>query len=328
MHFVVRNIAYTPLVDGYLVTCYTNYPCHLYMRWTNTVPQKHVNSKIVRGAPIGTYIDQCFVVYTDLEQNEPGDTYTHTFTADNWLYCQTRWFYFWGTIDSVLSPSASCIFSHHSDIYPFMDFTPAQGSGGDSVDGYVNRVIANQTWDQIRNGPGNQVGVSSQSLRASLGTYNIQDRFDECHRSILTFPTTSLPPNCVIQSASIRLWCISKGVDPPWFPAVTFCRASPAVYNDLQPSDYGQCHDIPCTDAHSIENLTSDAYFTFLFFPYTLFVINKTAPTQLCLRELIYDASGNAPEWGPSLDCWAIFASGDNLTPAYRPRLRVHYLPG
>ena len=73
LHFAVRNVTFAPLITGYTVTCYTNNPAHLYLRWTTVVPQKHVHAKIVRGAQVGTYIDQCFVVYNDVEQNEPGD---------------------------------------------------------------------------------------------------------------------------------------------------------------------------------------------------------------------------------------------------------------
>lgn len=116
LHFVVRNVTYTPTLTGYLVTCYTNYPVHLFKRETTTQPQKHINPVVVRGAPVGTYIDQCFVVYTDIDQQEPGDTYEHTFIEEPWPYCETRWFYFWGTVEGQLSPSASAIFSFHSKL--------------------------------------------------------------------------------------------------------------------------------------------------------------------------------------------------------------------
>lgn len=119
LHFVVRNVTYTLTATGYTVTCYTNNPCHLWLRWTNIKPQKHINPTIVRGAVAGTYIDQCFVVYTDVEQQEPGDTYTHTFILEPWPYCETRWFYFWGTVGEQLSPSASAIFYFHSTHPPF-----------------------------------------------------------------------------------------------------------------------------------------------------------------------------------------------------------------
>jgi hypothetical protein len=113
MHFVVRNVTYTITATGIIVTCYTNYPCHLFKRETNIVPQKHLNPMVRRGAQIGSYIDQCFVVFKDIEQEEAGDTYTHTFIQDPWPYCETRWFYFWGTVSGELSPSVSAIFEKH-----------------------------------------------------------------------------------------------------------------------------------------------------------------------------------------------------------------------
>lgn len=118
LRFVVRRITFAHTLTGFLVTCYTNNPCHLWFRSTTTVPQKHINSVIVRGGQVGTYIDQCFVAFTDLEQNEPGDTHTHTFTVEPWPVCETRWFYFWGTVDGNLSPSASCIFAKHRTAPP------------------------------------------------------------------------------------------------------------------------------------------------------------------------------------------------------------------
>jgi hypothetical protein len=119
LHFVVRNVTYTITATGIQVICYSNNPCHLWLRWTNIVPQKHVITRIVRGAPIGTYIDQCFVVYTDVEQQELGDTFTHTFILEPWPVCETRWFYFWGTVEGQLSPSRSAIFSYHRISPPF-----------------------------------------------------------------------------------------------------------------------------------------------------------------------------------------------------------------
>jgi hypothetical protein len=110
MHFVVTAVYYTWLPTGYQVDCYTNNPCHLYLRWTNVEPQHHVNAKIVRGAVAGTWIDQCFVVFHDIEQNQLGDTIRHTFIVDPWPKCEKRWFYFYGYVNGQLSPSCSPIF--------------------------------------------------------------------------------------------------------------------------------------------------------------------------------------------------------------------------
>lgn len=115
LRFVVRRITYTLTDFGFEIVCYTNNPCHLFLRYTKTRPQRHIHARTVRGAPVGTYIDQCFVNYHDNEQEEAGDTYTHTFLKEPWPYCETRWLYFWGTVDGNLSPSKTCIFQKHQD---------------------------------------------------------------------------------------------------------------------------------------------------------------------------------------------------------------------
>ena len=126
LHFVIRKVTFTPTLTGYTITCYSNYPVHCYLRYTTIEPEKHIKAREVRGAPVGTYIDQCFVVYQDIEQNEPGDTYTHTFTLEPLPYCTRIWFYIWGTAAGELSPSASAIFEHHSAIAtPYCGNDPA-----------------------------------------------------------------------------------------------------------------------------------------------------------------------------------------------------------
>jgi len=326
--FAVRNVTFTPTVTGYLVTVYTNNPAHLFMRWTETIPQKHVNKTIVRGAPVGTYIDQCFVVFTDTEQNELGDTWTHTFTLDNWTYCQTRWFYFWGTVGGVLSPSASCILKHHSTIYPFMDFYSDQDSGGDSVDGRVARVLAGQSWLQIHSGPGNQSDVSGATtaihIRAGVpfGTY------ESIHRSILTFPTAPLGAGAQVQAVTLRLYCTVRLVDPGWSASIGVFGASPAAFNNLQNSDYGCVWSILRSNKIDIMTITPNSYFELSFNALGLPLVNPTGPTELSLREANYDAPYNAPNWIMQNDAYCLVATADHATPAYRPRLRVYYLPG
>lgn len=107
------NLTYILTASGYRIITTTNIPVHQFLRWTITPPQKHVKPVIMRGTVAGTYIDQCFVVYYDIEQVEPGDTFTHTFIAEPWPVCQTRYFYFWATKLAQLMPSASPIYEKH-----------------------------------------------------------------------------------------------------------------------------------------------------------------------------------------------------------------------
>ena len=61
----------------------------------------------------------CFVAYEDNEQLEAGDTLIHTFVKPNWQYCTTRYFYFWGTINSVTARSTTGLFTKHKTEYPW-----------------------------------------------------------------------------------------------------------------------------------------------------------------------------------------------------------------
>lgn len=55
----------------------------------------------------------CFTAYQDIEQEEAGDTLTHTFIMSDWPACESRWFYLWGTIAGEASPSESPIWGRH-----------------------------------------------------------------------------------------------------------------------------------------------------------------------------------------------------------------------
>lgn len=55
----------------------------------------------------------CLVEYNEVEQNEPGDTLSHTFNFPGWAVCEWRWWYIVATVDGAPSPSASCIFQAH-----------------------------------------------------------------------------------------------------------------------------------------------------------------------------------------------------------------------
>lgn len=83
----------------------------------------HPRPTIVRGLTILQIPYYCFTVYEDNEQYQSGDTYHHTFIKEPWATCETRYFYFLGTIGGVESPSTSPIYSKHrgEPPYAFLD---------------------------------------------------------------------------------------------------------------------------------------------------------------------------------------------------------------
>lgn len=123
-NFAVLDIDYRHDPTAILITITTNNPCHLTSYYTDKEPGRHKTSRRERGIdlPWGAYF--CFVAWKSVEQMEPGDTITHTFEIPDWLFCETKWLAFRGTVSTQLSPSVSPIFNHHhSGILPFCNLS-------------------------------------------------------------------------------------------------------------------------------------------------------------------------------------------------------------
>ena len=112
-HFAVLDVQGVPLDEAYKITTVTDVPCHLWARMTWTPPRRHTTPSYVRGLLLTGDVRFCFVVYEDNEQIEAGDTLTHTWIKDSWPICQTRWFYFVGSIDGAPVVSETCFFEFH-----------------------------------------------------------------------------------------------------------------------------------------------------------------------------------------------------------------------
>ena len=112
-YWALLDIQQVVIPHGFKLTLTTDVPCHLIMRWTLIVPQQHKIPVYRRGIALHTDKYFCFDTYTDNQQKEAGDTLIHTFIKKNWPICQTRYFYFHGTIDGEPSPSTTAIFKKH-----------------------------------------------------------------------------------------------------------------------------------------------------------------------------------------------------------------------
>jgi len=319
MHFVVRSLTSTYTPAGVLVTCYTNYPCHLWMRWTAIIPQKHVNTKMVRGAPIGTYIDQCFVVYKDLEQNEPGDTSTHTFTAEPWPGCETRWFYFWGTVQSVLSPSASAIFSYHREILYKLYSDP--GSGAVTCDGEVQRIASNLTWAQLHDGPPQIKDVTSNRCFTWLSAHDTSGRWRSLVRSKLTFDLSSIPPTIEITSCSLYFYVYVKNAQFSTKPTFALVTAPAPPYNDVPLSDYNSFGAIALSNVLHYDDIPYSQFSHLDFTPPYLPLLIPGSKVSLSIREMTNDAADSPPPWQRNYSQFIGFYSVDHASPSLHPYL-------
>lgn len=112
--WIATGYTITPLGSGFLIVLLTDVSAHLWMRWTLIVPQEHLVSVMKRGLADRKQKYFCFDSFVDNEQLERGDTLVHTFYKPDWPLCQTRYFYFWGTIAGLRSPSETAKLSYHS----------------------------------------------------------------------------------------------------------------------------------------------------------------------------------------------------------------------
>ena len=112
-HFAVLEVSYLHFETSIVITCTTNNPCHLTLYYTDKPPVRHATSRVVRGLSLPWAAYWCFVAWNSVEQQEAGDTLTHTFEVPDWSYCQVKWFTFRGTVAEVLSPSVTALLKHH-----------------------------------------------------------------------------------------------------------------------------------------------------------------------------------------------------------------------
>ena len=325
LHFVVRSVTYQLTDTGYIVTCFTNYPCHLWLRWTNIIPQKHINPVIVRGAPVGTYIDQCFVVFNDVEQNEAGDTYTHTFTLSPWPSCERRWFYFWGTVAGVLSPSASAIFTKHR---PFISiFKSDPGSGLTTVDGQVIRGSYGEPYSLLMTGPGTGAAPATATLYADIMASVLPNLWSVCTRSIMTFNLAGIPSGHDIIEASFFLWGQGKNDTGGDKPRLALFAAYPLAKNNLVPADYTLIHSTPISNEIEYDDFHLGSYNELKFTEAGLKLVTPGSIVAYGLRESKFGAGIAPPLWVAGKTLRFFGYSVDHTVPWQHPYLRVAHSP-
>lgn len=120
-HFSVRDLTWEKSLDSITLTVITDVPRHLFMRWTLEPPRTQQRSSVRRGLALKKDVSFCFVAYHDNEQEEDGDTLTHTFIKPDWAVCETRHFYFWGYSGELVCESTSPLFALHNDFVALPD---------------------------------------------------------------------------------------------------------------------------------------------------------------------------------------------------------------
>jgi len=184
-NWLANSITQTILPDGFRIILTTDIPCHLYMRWTLIEPEVHKIPTYRRGIALPADKRFCFVAWEENEQEEIGDTTTHTFTKLDWPLCQTRWFYFVGTRAMEQQPSVSPIFKKHR------------------THGYLKRAIAASSDDCSKK---KVYDVWKWSTITGLFDVGKHWWYEEAMGGGMRFLNIDIPKNAIIYQAWCTMW--------------------------------------------------------------------------------------------------------------------------
>lgn len=311
------------ITNGVSVTCYTNNAVHLWFRWTNIVPQKHIIAREQRGGLVNTYIDQCFVAFHDVEQNEANDTWTHTFTILDWPSCETRWFYFWGQVGGQLSPSASCIFTYHRPYQLTLYSDP--GGGLSTADGHAGRFVTPGSWANIQGGIGTTANYVNPTMIVAIGAYAPPNWWAHLYRAKLVFPTNLLPPDARVKAAALH-FKVSTFIDNLGAqPSLALVTAHAPPYNYVVSDDYQAFGSTPLAPIVPFAQLTALANITMTLDQTALSWLSPNHPTALGLRFYTYDVIFQEPPWSAYKMTTLSIYSADVGDQARRPHLVIDY---
>lgn len=274
----------------------------------------------------------CFVVFEDLEQNEPGDTLTHTFTWTGWEYCQTRYFYFWSTAAGIPLVSTSCIFQKHSTYVPIeqtLYFYSDPSPEVTSVDGMVFRIQgwpAYDTWAGIRNGAGTGSHDSAPTCEVDLKAPSAANKWAWIYRTLHLFDTTEITVDKTILEASLSIWMVSHFNNFALKPSLGVYATNPASNTALVPADYQTFADTLLSSVIDYDTFAASVGpHEMVFNAIGRGAIAKGGITKLGIRDATRDGP-NSPHWESNKYCALVFASAETATPAQRPVLMVKFI--
>ncbi|MBA7535640.1 hypothetical protein ES705_27898 [subsurface metagenome] len=117
-HISYRDVAFAGAATSVTIVITTDIASHCYARASAEAPRIHKKPVFRRGTWLSDDVRFCFTVFEDIEQNEAGDTLTHTFSVPGWAPCNTWHVYFWGKVAGVACVSTSPVFNYHNTYIP------------------------------------------------------------------------------------------------------------------------------------------------------------------------------------------------------------------
>ncbi|GAI01715.1 unnamed protein product [marine sediment metagenome] len=296
-NWAILDIQQTITATGYKIAVITNVPCHLYMMWTNKEPNKHKIVGLRRGDLALRETRYCFVDWNKNEQEEAGDTLTHTFYKEPWPVCETRWFTFKGDVDTLLTASAGPIFKKHRVQPPTtQDFYPDSRPGVTSFDGFSYAGRTYLTWAQLRARPADYMSDGGARLYVTVIGSSREDKWWEIDRSIALFDTSVIPIGSTILSATLKLYLSCPYCQLPGF-AINIYSSDPLSNTEISIPDHLSLGATPFSTKLELTEVFNERWESFPFNAAGLAAIVPGGITKLGFREANFDAPNITPPW-------------------------------
>jgi len=291
--------------DGFIVTITTNRACHCYLRYSKVYPRIHRKGVLRRGVVFGWDARFCFVSYQHIEQNEEGDTITHTFTWPGWENCSTRYFYFFATVGGFPGVSDSPIFWMHYllEVGPppvQTIFYPDPSPEITCMDGQTQVDTTWRSWALIHpmSGTSATTVLPINYVRIRCGSGPVGNCYYQLYRSLMLFDT-SVNLGCHITSGKIHLWGKEKkdtGLTLPWLGIFS---SNPATNIDLIPADHLTLGNTPLSAIITYGDYTVGAWNVLTLNAAGIALLNAALAADGIVKLGIREARYDAPNIGP-----------------------------
>lgn len=198
-----------------------------------------------------------------------------------------------------------------------------------SVDGVAREYDSNGlVWADIRGGAGTYATDDVFSLGAYLQADDAVDEWQQLGRAIMLFDTSSLPDDCVIESATLRLWGRSGADNLGISPSLNIYSSNPASNTAVIAGDYDSLGTTPLATAIAHASWNQAGINIFTLNAAGIAAISKTGITKLGAR-LVCDATDSEPAWSAgqkqsSFNFYSAEPTGTGY--CYPPKLTIIFL--
>jgi len=192
----VRDVTWQDNELEVAIVATSDVPAHMWLRYTRKQPWVHKKPSLRRGVQFAEDVRFCFTVFQDIEQDEPGDTLTHTFEFQDWPVCETRWFYFWGMQGADVCNSTTALFEVHRQIKDVIEYVKSLGKHGEA------EVLI----DHVKLKEGENISITRDDVNNALIIASTEgDHFGFCDDYTVTKIPVDMLDKPVIRSDEILL---------------------------------------------------------------------------------------------------------------------------